>query len=258
MLGDVLTFRYRVDMPQWFTDIAPVWLSTTTTTRATVRLSCPAPKEPWEEAELWARLDRHHELTDAPAISIECDTDDETVTRATVYAVNNGLGLRWDLRPADWRSRPHDPNKTYPLEVHARDGAPPGQQLLSRLGLGRVQRALDGALRDPLAALILGEAWGAVEARRPGRRGQPLLRYARPALDYVRALEVAPRRPYQYIVDNSADHVTVDQVKAEIKRARQRGLLTEGTPGRAGGELTLDAIKELQRAGLLPREAAER
>ena len=46
------------------------------------------------------------------------------------------------------------------------------------------------------------------------------------------------------------DRVTADEVRARLRRARRRGLLTDAEPGRPGGCLTDRARMELQRVGL--------
>jgi hypothetical protein len=160
--------------------------------------------------------------------------------------------VRWQLVPAEGRQG--DPFGVNAIEVHSLDGRPVGQRLLSQLGLGRVHDALTLGLADPAAAELLGERWGAVVAPKPGRRGRPDLFYARVALDYVRALGVAPATPTRRMLDDAAargEHMTVNEVRARLRRARRRGLLTDAPPGRPGGELTDRALTLLREVGLL-------
>lgn len=217
-----------------------------------VRMHAPAPSESWQRQDLWKRLS---ELADAhgAAASIEYDEGTSGATKVTVYAVTNGLGLRWELRPDDWNG---DPQAEASIEIHARDGQPVGQALLAQLGAGRIKKALDAALSDPAAVSALGERWGAQIARRPGRRGRPDLFYAIAALDYVRAMATDERTPIRVMVDAAeqrGEHVTEDELRARLRRARskERGLLTAPTRnGVAGGELTDKALRLLREAGL--------
>lgn len=222
---------------------------------AYVRLHAPVPTESWERAELWQQLDAMAEVVGA-AVSVECHHGDEGVDRVEVFAVTNGLGLRWDLRPTDWRDGPHNPYLESAVEVHARDGKPVGQRLLTTLGVGRIQRELSAALGDPAAAAVLGERWGAIETRRPGRRSVSDLRYAKRVLEYVRALEVEPLTPIRYMVEMAkrrGEHLTPDQIRAELRRARdpRRDLLTASEKGKAGGEMTAKCRSVLSAVGLL-------
>jgi hypothetical protein len=220
--------------------------------RPYVRLHSPAPRESWERADLWELLADRCRGDESPAISVECGADDAV----WVYAAAKGLGLRWRLRPADWKG---DPQEEHAVEIHALDGQPVGQSLLGALALGRVQSALSRALEDPAAGVILGERYGAVQQRRPGRRGHPDLWYAVPAQRYVRALQESPRAPYVFLVEEDAlngKHSTVDEWKALIRRARDsnRGLLTPAQPGVAAGELTDKAKALLRSVGLLKED----
>jgi hypothetical protein len=47
------------------------------------------------------------------------------------------------------------------------------------------------------------------------------------------------------------DHVTVAEVRARLRRARERGLLTSAAAGVAGRELTNEAKRLLDEAGVL-------
>lgn len=134
------------------------------------------------------------------------------------------------------------------VRVQRRDGSPLSSRDLTRLGLGRVHRALERLLAGGLAAEYLGENWGAPKVPRPGRRGRDDLHYALVADAYVHALEVEARAPVAYLVqvaEASGEHATADEIRAKVRRARERGLLTPAPPGRAGGELTAKAVQIL-------------
>ena len=74
--------------------------------------------------------------------------------------------------------------------------------------------------------------------RRPGRR-QPDEFYAEVAAAYVAALDGGSRSPVRDLA--SVRGYSTSMVNNWIYEARQRGLLTEAPPGRAGGELTEQA-----------------
>lgn len=208
------------------------------------------PAEAWERAELWQFLDERSQVA-GPALSIEyAPASNGGASSVELYAVLNGLGLRWRLRPDDWRGNPQEEPC---IEVHARDGRPVGQSLLTQLGLGSVHRAVRYAFEVPATAAVLGERWGAVAARRPGRRGRDDLYYALVAQDYVEACRENARAPIQVMIKRTPGHATADEIRARLRRARtqERALLTRSAPGRAGGELTDKAKDVLRSAGLL-------
>lgn len=112
-----------------------------------------------------------------------------------------------------------------------------------------VRRQLADWLAQPAVASLLGRAL-TVPSRRPGRRGKPAVEYAIWAARYVAALRVDDRRPAKVIVDERAaagESVNLRQVNNAIHRARRLDppLLTESPPGRAGGELTPEAVEIL-------------
>jgi hypothetical protein len=237
-------------MPQQTTDTDTLSLLVLAGPDVYARLHAPAPAETWDAAQVWDALDRHRSPV---RVSIEYRPTPAGAEDVTVYAVTDGLGVRWKLRLVTGGTG--DPFAVDSVEVHSRDGQPVGRRLLARLGLGRVHRALDRARSDPAAAAVLGERWGAVVAPKPGRRGRPDLHYARAALDYVEALEAAPRAPVRYLIEQAGGHMTADEIKARVRRARERGLLTKATKGRAGGRLTSKARKLLREAGLIEEDS---
>jgi hypothetical protein len=140
------------------------------------------------------------------------------------------------------------------LELHRRDGEPFRAQDFALLGQGAIYTALARAMQHPFIVEHLGDGWGAVMVPRPGRRGRDDLYYAAAALGYVRALEAGHGQPVRWMVEQSTaegEHVTADEVRARLRRARERGLLTSAPAGRAGGELTDKAVGLLRAAGLL-------
>jgi len=71
---------------------------------------------------------------------------------------------------------------------------------------------------------------------RRGPKGWPEEEYAQLAADYVRACESGSRSP---VVDVAKARGMKDSaLRAALSRARERGLLTRQTGGRAGGQLT--------------------
>jgi len=135
------------------------------------------------------------------------------------------------------------------VQLRRLDRRPVSRGALGRMGLGTVHRALEHVLASPIAAAHLGKAW-AYEAPKPGRPGRDDLHYAKAALAYVEALKADPRRPVKHMVDTSPE-LTPDEVRARLRRARERELLTGAPKGRPGGELTEKAKKVLHDAGLL-------
>jgi hypothetical protein len=120
---------------------------------------------------------------------------------------------------------------------------------LRKLGYGWLVTDAQRALSDWAVGRFLGDAWQR-EVRRPGRAGRPDVFYAEWAERYVAALEVAPSRPIAHMVERAAargEFWTDKQVRAYLNRARNRGLLTSPEPGRAGGEMTAEAVQMLKR-----------
>jgi hypothetical protein len=135
-------------------------------------------------------------------------------------------------------------------ELSRQDGQPLGRRALMRMGLGAVHKALGKVLESPIAQAHLGERW-TLEKPNPGRPGRDDLFYAQWAHRYVEALEVEPTKPVKHLEVTSDDPgVTGDEIRARLRRARERGLLTAAPTGRPGGELTDKAKRLLREAGL--------
>lgn len=173
----------------------------------------------------------------------------EGATDVVVYARTERYAVRLPLVP--------DADGTVDVErveLHRRDGRPLGARDMHKLGLGAINKALGYVLAEPIIAHHLGSQWGAVTAPYPGRRGRDDLFYAQAALEYVQALGHEPRRPVQWMVtqaDESGELVTGDELRARLRRARERGLLTPAPRGRPGGALTDKATELLRDAGFL-------
>ena len=89
--------------------------------------------------------------------------------------------------------------------------------------------------------------------KRAGRRGRPDADYLRMARRYVAAIEVEPRAPIKRIVADlqaSGEHATDDEVRAQVNEAKNRGILTRGRKGVAGGEWTDKGRHLLAQMGL--------
>jgi hypothetical protein len=212
---------------------------------AYVRLHSPPPVADWERHQVWAHLARHAEHTGVDvAVSIEYRDTDAGPLDVEIYAVAGRIAARRKLVPADGR----DPWAIDEISVHRLDGRVAGVTSWRDARLGDVGTAVDRALGDPVVALRLGDRWGATVKAKPGRQGRPDLFYAVAALDYVRALEVEPATPVRYLVDEGKG--TADEVRARLRRARERDLLTTAPRGRPGGELTDKALDLLRQAGL--------
>jgi hypothetical protein len=82
------------------------------------------------------------------------------------------------------------------------------------------------------------------DMKRPGRRGQKDLFYARWALRYVGELRNTPN-PLPKLASEPPFR-TASAIRGFLHEARRRGLLTAAPPGRAGGDLT-DKAKALLR-----------
>jgi hypothetical protein len=215
---------------------------------AYVRLHSPPPVTPWERQQRWEHLARHAERASVDvAVSIEYQDTDAGPRDVEIYAVAGHIAARRKLVPADNR----DPWAVDEISIHRLDGRVAGVTSWRDARLGDVGQALDRALGDPVVALRLGERWGATVKPKPGRQGRPDLFYAVAALDYVRALDAAPRKPVRWLVEHG--NATADELRARIRRARERGLLTKTPKRHPGGELT-DKAKDLRRsAGLLDK-----
>lgn len=211
-----------------------------------VRLNPSPPAEPWERAELWNLLARHAERAGL-AVSVEYRPGDRGAEQVEVYAVTQGIGVRRRLAPVG------EPVRGWPDEygvtIHRLEGDPAGAVTMRAVGRGDVLHAVEVALGDPAVAYAMGERWGAVVKAKPGRRGRTDLFYAAAALDYVRARQVEPAAPVRRMADEGAG--TVDEIRARLRRARERGLLTAAPAGRPGGDLTDKAVDLLRAAGLL-------
>jgi hypothetical protein len=215
---------------------------------AYVRLHSPPPVEPWERQEVWAHLARHAGRDGVEvAVSIEYQDTDAGPRDVEVYAVAGNIAARRRLVPADNR----DPWAVDEISVHRLDGRATGVTSWRDARLGEVGQALDRALGDPVVALRLGDRWGATVKAKPGRQGRPELFYAVAALDYVRALDAAPSTPVRWLVEQG--NATADELRARIRRARERGLLTKTPKRHPGGELTDKAKDLLRNAGLLDK-----
>lgn len=149
------------------------------------------------------------------------------------------------------RLRAGDPQPTV-LAIEFRFGAtPPTTRWLRNTGL---KQALDSAATilqwDRHLHDLPGGRWRAAP-KRTGRAGTPDLHYARVAADYVAALDEAPRSPTKAMVAAAAargEFVTEAQLRAQLGRARKRGLLTTAPAGRPGGRLTAKAERLLRQA----------
>jgi hypothetical protein len=136
------------------------------------------------------------------------------------------------------------------VELSRRDGQPLSRRALGRMGLGAVHKVLSKVLEMPIAQAHLGQRW-TLNKPHPGRPGRDDLFYARWAQRYVEALEAAPNTPVKHMIDKSAEHMTADEMRARLRRARKRGLLTSpDRKGVPGGELTELAKRVLHEAGL--------
>ena len=141
------------------------------------------------------------------------------------------------------------------LECHQprAGGQPLSRRALGRMGLGAVHKALSKVLQMPIAQAHLGERW-TLRTPYPGRPGRDDLFYARWAQRYVEALKAAPAKPVKHLeVTSDEPGVTGDEIRARLRRARERRLLTAAPKGRPGGELTDKANALLREAGLIEK-----
>jgi hypothetical protein len=81
---------------------------------------------------------------------------------------------------------------------------------------------------------------------RPGRRGRESLFYADVAAAYTEACRRGSHHPVRDLAE--VGPYDEEQLRNALKKARQRGLLTDPPPGRAGGELTRRAFALLAAA----------
>lgn len=194
-----------------------------------------------------ARWNKDHH---GSAVVFEYEPGEEGARSVTVYAlVGDGLAMRLPLVESK-----DGAVCTSSVEVCRRDGKPLAQRDFGSLGLGALHREMASALNSEFAVRYLGEQWGAIRLPRPGRRRREDLFYARVALDYVSAMEAAPRSPVRWLAASAQEagaHVTDDEIRARVRRARERKLLTPAPPGLPGGELTEKARTVLRAAGLL-------
>jgi hypothetical protein len=83
---------------------------------------------------------------------------------------------------------------------------------------------------------------------RTGPKGWEPLEYAEWARDYVAAMQSDPVHPIRLLARDK--HYSDRSVRDIIRRCRARRMLTDDAkPGRAGGELTDEAIRLLKEAG---------
>ena len=215
---------------------------------AYVRLHSPPPVTAWDRQQVWAHLADHagRDGVDV-AVSIEYQDTEAGPRDVEVYAVAGHIAARRKLVPADNR----DPWAMDEIGIHRLDGRVTGVTSWRDARLGEVGQALDRAFGDPVVALRLGDRWEARVKPKPGRQGRTDLFYAVAALDYVRALEAAPSTPVRWLVEKAPGGVTADKLRARIRRARERGLLTKTPKRHPGGELTDKAKTVLREAGLI-------
>ena len=86
----------------------------------------------------------------------------------------------------------------------------------------------------------------AVDPRRPGQRGRPLIEYAQIAARYVAYVELGERAAERLAADL---HLSKSQIQSLLWESRSHGLLTKGRSGRQGGELTDLAVSLLREEG---------
>jgi hypothetical protein len=87
--------------------------------------------------------------------------------------------------------------------------------------------------------------WATTLAMRPGRRGRDDLDYARVAAQYVALLH--SQTPLKQLAEEL--RFNAKQVRNLLRKARDRGLLTEAPTGKAGGTLTPYALELLRADG---------
>lgn len=126
------------------------------------------------------------------------------------------------------------------------DGPPITAELLRSVPIGGlrdelVRRARKRASSPKLRARYRSWAEDFAAQPRPGSRGRDLTEYALVASAYVDAL--GRRAPIQEVAN--LFHLSVSQARNLVWHAREKGLLTESSPGRAGGVLTPLAIELL-------------
>jgi hypothetical protein len=96
------------------------------------------------------------------------------------------------------------------------------------------------------AGWLEGEERKEEQWRGGGRRGRDDLHYALLAAEYV-ALLGTTKKPNDVLAERRGE--TANAITAQIKKTRERGMLTRTRRGRPGGELTDMARKLLQEAG---------
>lgn len=172
---------------------------------------------------------------------------DGATVDVTAFASTDGVVVELPLKPSD------DGAQVAEVTARREDGASLRAEDLMRLGLGAVHGQLRDHLKNELLAAQLGHGWGAERLPRPGRRGRHDLFYAEAAAEYVHALTQDATRPVRWILARAAEegrHLTADEVRARVRRARERGLLTPTPKGRPGGELTKRCRDLLREAGM--------
>lgn len=217
-----------------------------------VQLYGPAPDDWADEDALWGELAAWEQYAGVQ-LRIDYDQTPDGPENVAAVALTDELAARMPLMPSEGAVQIRS------VELRRRDGQPLSRRALGRMGLGTVHRALAQVLASPIARAHLGQPWTVELPRGPGRRGTPDLEYARWAAVYAAAVEQAPTRPVHHMIDTGmidhlvADpsHVTNAEVRARLRRARERGLLTSAAAGVAGGELTDKAKTLLDDAGLL-------
>ena len=124
-----------------------------------------------------------------------------------------------DLRTSDVREFYADALRRF----EKKHGASTVTRVLSRHGLGRRKLPL----------------------KRPGRRGHDPTLYAEVAARYVKAVRSGSRTPVRDVAREL--NYSQPQMRDLIHAARTRGMLTAAPQGRAGGELTPEAVEVLEQ-----------
>lgn len=141
-----------------------------------------------------------------------------------------------------------------PSQIEVRPVA--GSVSMRTLGLTRILADINQALAKSRVADAVGWAWMPGH-KRPGRAGQDDLEYAKKANMYVEAMRQTPRTPVRWLIEQAKREgrfETEGSWRHYILVARERGLLTKTSPGRAAGRLTRKAIAILREAGVAVSE----
>lgn len=243
---------YDMDLDEWESDPTPLAHRGSWVRPAGFPARDTVYPPPWVDVVMYAKEDLPPSKVPSPADFAD-STDPEGDLRAARQALAEALVRpgRFDAPLLRIRLQRGDDGSILRSGFEVDD--PTGSittRWLRKLGNSAALSRVDEVIEGALVGEYLGEEWRR-RVRRPGRSGRPDAHYAEWAMRYVAALgsESAVRTLVEEEIA-AGRHTTEAAVRANVNKARTRGLLTQAPSGRAGGELTDLGKQVLRDAGL--------